>query len=126
MCIRDRTIYACCEVQLSDNYNATRDQYMYEKVEWFLQHGDGHFAHAAGNGSDIRRLLRNRLKAVSYTHLDVYKRQARGEFHVFIVYRILYVDGGNAVTGHLDRVEPQAVSYTHLDVYKRQVSSAGI
>ena len=27
-------------MQLSDNYNATRDQYMYEKAEWFLQHGD--------------------------------------------------------------------------------------
>ena len=35
-----KTIYACCEVQLSDNYNATRDQYMYEKVEWFLQRSD--------------------------------------------------------------------------------------
>ena len=33
---------------------------------------------------------------------------ARGEFDVFVVYRILYVDGGDAVTGHLDRVEPQA------------------
>lgn len=35
-----KTIYACCDVQLSNHYNATRDQYMYEKVEWFLQHGD--------------------------------------------------------------------------------------
>ena len=31
---------------------------------------------------------------------------ARRKFHVFIVHRILYVDGGNTVTGHLDRVEP--------------------
>ena len=37
---------------------------------------------------------------------------ARGEFHILIVYRILYVDGGNAVTGHLDRVEPQAHGIT--------------
>ncbi len=35
-----KIIYVYCEVQLSDNYNATRDHYMYEKVEWFLQHGD--------------------------------------------------------------------------------------
>lgn len=35
-----KIIYAYYEVQLSDNYNATRDHYMYEKVEWFLQHGD--------------------------------------------------------------------------------------
>ena len=27
------TIYAFCDVQLSDDYNTTRDQYMYEKVE---------------------------------------------------------------------------------------------
>ena len=38
---------------------------------------------------------------VSYTHLDVYKRQD-----------IILELGG----------EPRAVSYTHLDVYKRQVS----
>lgn len=34
------TIYACCDVLVSDNYSATRDKYMYEKVDWFLQHGD--------------------------------------------------------------------------------------
>ena len=38
---------------------------------------------------------------VSYTHLDVYKRQVRGRF----IYTICYTP----------------VSYTHLDVYKRQV-----
>lgn len=35
-----KTIEACCDLQLSENYNTDRDQYMYEKVEWFLQHGD--------------------------------------------------------------------------------------
>lgn len=35
-----KTIYACCDVLVSNNYNVTRDQYMYEKVNWFLQHGD--------------------------------------------------------------------------------------
>ena len=48
-----KTIYACCEVQLSDNYNATRDQYMYEKVEWFLQHGDNSILFINGHNGHI-------------------------------------------------------------------------
>lgn len=48
-----KTIYACCEVQLSDNYNATRDQYMYEKVEWFLQHGDNTVLFINGHNGHI-------------------------------------------------------------------------
>ena len=47
------TIYAYCEVQLSDNYNATRDQYMCEKVEWFLQHGDGSVLFINGHNGHI-------------------------------------------------------------------------
>ncbi|MDE7332114.1 MAG: erythromycin esterase family protein [Lachnospiraceae bacterium] len=47
------TIYAYCEVQLSDNYNATRDRYMYEKVEWFLQHGDGSVLFINGHNGHI-------------------------------------------------------------------------
>lgn len=35
-----KTLYACCDVQTSNNYNATRDQYIYEKIDWFLQNGD--------------------------------------------------------------------------------------
>ncbi|WP_459448289.1 hypothetical protein [Erwinia amylovora] len=41
--------------------------------------------------------------AVSYTHLDVYKRQGM----------MASTRGGS----------PLAVSYTHLDVYKRQIAS---
>lgn len=48
-----KTIYACCEVQLSDNYNATRDQYMYEKIEWFLQHGDNSILFINGHNGHI-------------------------------------------------------------------------
>ena len=47
------TIYAYCDVQLSNNYNATRDQYMYEKVEWFLQHGDGSILFINGHNGHI-------------------------------------------------------------------------
>lgn len=49
------TIYAFCDVQLSDNYNTTRDQYMYEKVEWFLQHGDGSILFINGHNGHIGR-----------------------------------------------------------------------
>lgn len=47
------TIYAFCDVQLSDSYNATRDQYMYEKVDWFLQHGDGSILFINGHNGHI-------------------------------------------------------------------------
>ena len=50
-----------------------------------------------------------RIGTVSYTHLDVYKRQALGQalFFYFIV-KFYYTS--------------TPVSYTHLDVYKRQVT----
>ena len=38
---------------MSDNYNATRDQYMYEKVEWFLQHGDNTVLFINGHNGHI-------------------------------------------------------------------------
>lgn len=47
------TIYAYCDVQLNDDYNTTRDQYMYEKVEWFLQHGDGSILFINGHNGHI-------------------------------------------------------------------------
>ena len=43
----------------------------------------------------------NDTKSVSYTHLDVYKRQGSTEVGTLFL-------------------NPQPVSYTHLDVYKRQ------
>ena len=48
-----KTIYACCEVQFSDHYNAARDRYMYEKVEWFLQHGDNSILFINGHNGHI-------------------------------------------------------------------------
>ncbi len=47
------TIYAYCELQSSNDYNTTRDQYMYEKVEWFLQHGDGSVLFINGHNGHI-------------------------------------------------------------------------
>ena len=49
-------------------------------------------------------------RAVSYTHLDVYKRQVLSNWNRFIDVRAVNLN-----------VESGPVSYTHLDVYKRQV-----
>ena len=74
---------------------------------------------------------------VSYTHLDVYKRQVR-----VLLYNIIHLElqPGTAVSENelsttlslsrtpvrealieLNRIGP--VSYTHLDVYKRQIDN---
>ena len=56
------------------------------------------------------------MEAVSYTHLDVYKRQVH---IVLIVLRCLH---HHIKLRHEYRCESKLipVSYTHLDVYKRQ------
>lgn len=46
-------IYAYCDILSSDDYNATRDTYMFEKVEWFLQHGDGSVLFINGHNGHI-------------------------------------------------------------------------
>ena len=53
------------------------------------------------------------IDPVSYTHLDVYKRQAEMETETPVFQR----SKGGCKTGRKGR---KAVSYTHLDVYKRQ------
>ena len=60
------------------------------------------------------------LTAVSYTHLDVYKRQSK----VFEFYTEDYADTMSLAVFLISlavSVYFAAVSYTHLDVYKRQV-----
>ena len=54
------------------------------------------------------------VAAVSYTHLDVYKRQSR--YHSE---RAISAPPKRPLTSTLIPLAP--VSYTHLDVYKRQV-----
>ena len=71
--------------------------------------------------------MRSRMP-VSYTHLDVYKRQVQedGDEDATRYGKGFALSGG--VTGAVKRVleergetaDIQAVSYTHLDVYKRQ------
>ncbi|OTO25089.1 hypothetical protein A5877_000597 [Enterococcus sp. 3C7_DIV0644] len=52
--------------------------------------------------------LKQSIESVSYTHLDVYKRQ------------ILFGVGSGNNSKEITKYT-QTVSYTHLDVYKRQV-----
>ena len=57
------------------------------------------------------------LHPVSYTHLDVYKRQS-------LASEIIFYSEDNSLqvqlVGDSDDDDVEAVSYTHLDVYKRQ------
>ena len=58
---------------------------------------------------------------VSYTHLDVYKRQGVGEEQAKACRACKNFGAAiSAVPGKLGNVYPDPVSYTHLDVYKRQ------
>ena len=56
-------------------------------------------------------------KPVSYTHLDVYKRQGPGGAVFHPARGVHYLQGWD---GRNPRNSKRAVSYTHLDVYKRQ------
>ena len=66
---------------------------------------------------------------VSYTHLDVYKRQGkhctshRRDSHSFIFHTHFLNDFGNEFVYHTVTATRAVVpvSYTHLDVYKRQI-----
>ena len=63
------------------------------------------------------------LRPVSYTHLDVYKRQGQkndgsGECILVVPLRRMVALGAARLLRHPAR--PAPVSYTHLDVYKRQ------
>ena len=68
------------------------------------------------------------LPPVSYTHLDVYKRQTPDEQVVFgkqDYFEKIDTDLNNEIKWIIPNtqknvMEPIPVSYTHLDVYKRQ------
>ena len=67
--------------------------------------------------------------AVSYTHLDVYKRQDLAaillECSVSGSVNLQDLDEYNTPARRIRiTVTPEAVSYTHLDVYKRQSTPA--
>ena len=65
----------------------------------------------------MMRVTRAKSSPVSYTHLDVYKRQV-------IANPTLAVNHDSSETGHIIFIGTLGpVSYTHLDVYKRQTLS---
>ena len=75
----------------------------------------------AANGATYLSVMEQNLSAVSYTHLDVYKRQAgevpffHFDFHNLPAFHQTILDGE-----FVEPDNPDPVSYTHLDVYKRQ------
>ena len=85
-------------------------------------------------GHSICSALQHRTMAVSYTHLDVYKRQDKENVRDMAVRMLKNADLTLATSVYLaekarqsgsSKVEllrngTDSVSYTHLDVYKRQ------
>ena len=89
---------------------------------------------------------------VSYTHLDVYKRQAHANGSLYVVFgrhahrlsstlevevsrklprnrpynSFVILEDGCLATKDFGGARPSAVSYTHLDVYKRQISNISV
>ena len=63
--------------------------------------------------------IRNIVKAVSYTHLDVYKRQVLRDAHQSLLATRMTMDEMRPILPEMDKinyfsVECWAVSYTHL------------
>lgn len=51
------SIYNCCDIRRSDReYNAVRDRYMAEKVQWFIEHGDGSVFFINGHNGHIGKV----------------------------------------------------------------------
>ena len=58
--------------------------------------------------------------SVSYTHLDVYKRQVLSTFIICAMLCLTNCSNDDAPTSVFTPEALKPVSYTHLDVYKRQ------
>ena len=71
----------------------------------------------------IRELITGRAPsiAVSYTHLDVYKRQIQASLTGHLVFSTLHTNDAPSAVARLTDIGVKPVSYTHPDVYKRQV-----
>ena len=69
------------------------------------------------------------MTSVSYTHLDVYKRQPVNELNPCVMPKLTQIHDLFVGVGELEDLSPIAdlttmpVSYTHLDVYKRQINA---
>lgn len=52
-----QSIYNCCDIRKSDRaYNAVRDSHMAEKVQWFIEHGDGSVIFINGHNGHIGKV----------------------------------------------------------------------
>ena len=67
----------------------------------------------------------NDASAVSYTHLDVYKRQTVGGEGGLVIDESKLANKTALETAINEAKALQPVSYTHLDVYKRQNRKRG-
>ena len=75
----------------------------------------------------MARNISSSIRPVSYTHLDVYKRQDKEYQAVFLENEYIKVMILPELGGRIQRAYDKtndydfvSVSYTHLDVYKRQ------
>lgn len=51
------SLYNCCDIRKSDRkYNAVRDSHMAEKVQWFIEHGDGSVIFINGHNGHIGKV----------------------------------------------------------------------
>ena len=65
----------------------------------------------------LNRLIKA-IQAVSYTHLDVYKRQTQMTVLCVVTIQTKFIHHTQIL---IKPVYIRSVSYTHLDVYKRQI-----
>ena len=76
--------------------------------------------------SSFRKQQMDSIHSVSYTHLDVYKRQVKGYENGTREIYVADENGPRKLTKDEELSNLDAVSYTHLDVYKRQCRKAVI
>ena len=105
MCIRDRTFSSDLSQVPTVQHFITEDE-----IDAAMTGGS---SFAGGKG---------RIYAVSYTHLDVYKRQADGDVIDFTakLFDLSPKEAAEKLAQDFGLIYDSPVSYTHLDVYKRQ------
>ena len=119
MCIRDRGWDLRPDVNILSGINGVGKTTILNRSVGYLEELSGEMKSDEKNG--VRLFFDNPQATyipVSYTHLDVYKRQIRqnadwaryGRIHISIVMI-------------RKSCNPVSVSYTHLDVYKRQMET---
>lgn len=69
------SIYHCCDINKSDrDYNTVRDSHMAEKVQWFIEHGDGSVIFINGHNGHI-----GKVNSASYDCLGKLLAQQLGD-----------------------------------------------